>query len=79
MPHILCVKILSALSDGVISNFGHHKSIIEEGSSIAFLYDRAGNIEYIVAKDVDLTEAVAVRNVEARGLGFLGEFEDVIQ
>lgn len=48
--------------DGIISNFGTQKSFIEEGSAVAFLYDKAGNIEYLVVKDVNYTDAVTVLN-----------------
>lgn len=48
-------------NDGVISNYGTQKALIEEGSAVAFLYDKVGNIEYVVVNDVNYTEAVTIR------------------
>ncbi len=49
-------------NDGLISNYGTQKEHIEEGSAVAFLYDKVGNIEYLVVNDVSYTEAVTIRS-----------------
>ena len=65
-------------NDGLISNYGAQKALIEEASAVAFLYDKAGNIEYLVVNDVSYTEAVTIRSDIYAALNSVGVSKDEI-
>lgn len=68
----------SVYYDGAISKYGTVKNSIEEGATVAIVYDESGSVGYLLFGDANYTEGVAIRTDIYTALATVGVSKEQI-